>query len=104
MPTTVHSIALGGASGAATTCRSAHPASATPARPVVTTTRANLRPKPAANREEGPQVGVGFANLRPKPAATRERSEERRVGNAWVSTGRTRWAPEHYKRKQHHGV
>src|SRR3546814_55788 len=72
MPTTVHSIALGGASGAATTCRSAHPASTTPARPVVTTTRANLRPKPAANREEGPQVGVGFANLRPKPAANRE--------------------------------
>src|SRR3546814_11796149 len=29
-----------------------------------------------------------------------ERSEERRVGNECVSTGRSRWAPDHEKKKQ----
>src|SRR3546814_13760961 len=28
------------------------------------------------------------------------RSEERRVGNEGVSTGRSRWSPNHYKKKQ----
>src|SRR3546814_16237266 len=27
------------------------------------------------------------------------RSDERRVGNEWVSTGRSRWAPDTYKKK-----
>src|SRR3546814_18736642 len=29
------------------------------------------------------------------------RSEERRVGKECVSTCRSRWAPDHYKKKQH---
>src|SRR3546814_11419035 len=28
------------------------------------------------------------------------RSEERRVGKEWVSKGRTRWSPEHRKKKK----
>src|SRR3546814_20004647 len=28
------------------------------------------------------------------------RSEERRVGKEWVSTCRSRWSPDHYKKKQ----
>src|SRR3546814_19784336 len=31
--------------------------------------------------------------------AAEERSEERRVGKEWVSTGRSRWAPMHSKKK-----
>src|SRR3546814_19253969 len=30
-----------------------------------------------------------------------DRSEERRVGEECVSTCRTRWSPDHYKKKQH---
>src|SRR3546814_12650669 len=29
------------------------------------------------------------------------RSEERRVGKEWVSTCRSRWSPEHIKKKSH---
>src|SRR3546814_16482224 len=29
----------------------------------------------------------------------RERAEERRVGKRCVTTGRTRWVPDHYKKK-----
>src|SRR3546814_18806293 len=36
------------------------------------TTPSNLRPKPARNREEGPQVARPPPNLRPKPAENRE--------------------------------
>src|SRR3546814_15118559 len=31
---------------------------------------------------------------------TRDRSEERRVGKEWVSTCRSRWAPDNIKKKQ----
>src|SRR3546814_15521501 len=34
------------------------------------------------------------------PAQTHVRSEERRVGQACVSTCRSRWSPSHYKTKQ----
>src|SRR3546814_11061891 len=34
-------------------------------------------------------------------AAAERRSEERRVGKACVSTGRSRWSPYHYKQKQY---
>src|SRR3546814_7124781 len=29
-----------------------------------------------------------------------QRSEERRVGQEWVSTCRSRWSPDHYKKKK----
>src|SRR3546814_18511244 len=31
--------------------------------------------------------------------STTLRSDERRVGKEWVSTGRSRWPPSHYKKK-----
>src|SRR3546814_16589990 len=33
--------------------------------------------------------------------AAQERSEERRVGNECVSTCRSRWSPDHYKKTNH---
>src|SRR3546814_12344230 len=46
---------------------------------------------------------------RSRPPPPYERSEERRVGNECVSTCRSRWSPDHYKKKtntntkKHHG-
>src|SRR3546814_11609415 len=60
---------------------------------------AGERPEAARSPErfdpgEPPDAGTG------KPAPLRGGSEERRVGNACVSPGRSRWAPKHSKKKK----
>src|SRR3546814_17324963 len=50
-----------------------------------------------------------YEQYRLAPAVTRprlyyetmERSEARRLGNEWVRTSRSRWAPDHYKKNKH---
>src|SRR3546814_13519231 len=77
----------------------------TPGRPP---TQANLRPKPAENREERPQVRI--IGLRPSapprtcgpnPRKTAKRSEERREGNERVISGHIRWYPSSLKKHKH---
>src|SRR3546814_14844248 len=50
-----------------------------------------------------PRTTVLFDGLQPSLAAAFAiRSEERRVGKACVSTGRSRWSPYHLIKKNHH--
>src|SRR3546814_20372196 len=39
-----------------------------------------------------------LAAIKKNPSAWRIKSEERRVGKEWVSTGRSRWTPDHKKK------
>src|SRR3546814_19755499 len=41
-------------------------------------------------------TGITVLQTTPRP-----RSEERRLGKECVSTFRSRWSPDHYKKKQH---
>src|SRR3546814_20347812 len=55
--------------------------------------------------ELGRAVGVDFARVVHAQhdlvgVPIRERSEERRVGKECVSTCRSRWSPDHYKKKK----
>src|SRR3546814_19663983 len=43
---------------------------------------------------------IGETHYRPLTCEVGPRSEERRVGQEGVSTGRSRWAPVNYKKKQ----
>src|SRR3546814_18672811 len=55
------------------------------------------RPRLAGARptEQGPGLGSLRLRRRPPRLLVFKRSEERRVGKAFVSTGRSRWSPYH---------
>src|SRR3546814_18493639 len=41
------------------------------------------------------RIEIGGSNAAQDQIEAPKRSEERRVGNGWVSTGRSRWSPYH---------
>src|SRR3546814_10429797 len=51
--------------------------------------------KIAENRHDPIYVGMMWGTAWQVVEALRARSEERRVGKGWVSTGRSRWSPDH---------
>src|SRR3546814_14299793 len=59
-----------------------------------------MKTVPPTQREFRREAGIDDREERPRPAARDEaRSEERRVGKEGVSTCRSRWSPDHSKKK-----
>src|SRR3546814_14482946 len=55
--------------------------------------------EPALDLELRIDSGAGALERRARHVRAEDRSEERRVGNEWGSTCRSRWSPYHQKKK-----
>src|SRR3546814_16627652 len=60
------------------------------------------RARPAQTSPGGIEAAGPLTAPRQIGLQERDRSEERRVGNAWVSTFRSGWSPDHEKTKKNH--